>query len=91
MPEALGNLERLLLALDPWALHPPGPPPAAGLLVLAPTGARPSLDDCQPLLLRLGRHGSVRADLDDSLPAPATAGPGGTPPAPPAAPPGGAR
>jgi len=54
MPEALGNLERLLLALDPWALHPPGPPPAAGLLVLAPTGARPSLDDCQPLLLRLG-------------------------------------
>jgi uncharacterized protein (TIGR03492 family) len=54
MPEALGNLERLLLALDPWARRPPGDRDAAGLLVLAPTGSRPSPEDWQPLLQRLG-------------------------------------
>jgi uncharacterized protein (TIGR03492 family) len=54
MPEALGNLERLLLALEPWALQPPGEPQAAGLLVLAPTGSRPSPEEWQPLLRRLG-------------------------------------
>jgi uncharacterized protein (TIGR03492 family) len=54
MPEALGNLERLLLALDPWARRPPGDRHAAGLLVLAPTGSRPSPEDWQPLLQRLG-------------------------------------
>lgn len=54
MPEALGNLERLLLALDAWVLQPPGEPDAARLLVLAPTGSRPSPDDWLPLLRRLG-------------------------------------
>jgi uncharacterized protein (TIGR03492 family) len=54
MPEALGNLERLLLALDPWARRPPGDRHAAGLLVLAPTGSRPTPEDWQPLLQRLG-------------------------------------
>ena len=47
MPEALANLRRLLEAL---ALLPGGEP----LLLLAPTGSRPSLQEWQPLLRRLG-------------------------------------
>jgi len=47
MPEALANLRRLLLALA--ALTTPEP-----LLVLAPTGARPSPAEWAPLLQELG-------------------------------------
>jgi len=47
MPEALANLRRLLMALA--ALTTPAP-----LLVLAPTGARPSPAECAPLLQELG-------------------------------------
>ncbi len=48
MPEALGNLERLLTALDGL---PPAPQP---WLVLAATGSRPSPDELAPLLRRRG-------------------------------------
>ena len=48
MPEALGNLERLLMALDGL---PPAPQP---WLVLAATGSRPSPEELAPLLARRG-------------------------------------
>ncbi len=48
MPEALGNLERLLAALDGLA---PAPRP---WLVLVATGSRPSPDELAPLLARRG-------------------------------------
>ena len=47
MPEAAGNLKRLLESL---ALVPSGAP----LLVLAPTGSRPAPHEWEPLLLDLG-------------------------------------
>ena len=47
MPEALGNLKRLLEALEGW--RPPGP-----LLLLAPCGSRPSPAEWEPLLRGLG-------------------------------------
>lgn len=47
MPEALANLQRLLQAL---ALVPAEEP----LLLLAPTGSRPSAQEWQPLLRQLG-------------------------------------
>ena len=47
MPEALGNLRRLLEALDLLR-------EAEALLVLAPCGSRPSPEEWAPLLLQLG-------------------------------------
>jgi uncharacterized protein (TIGR03492 family) len=47
MPEALGNLRRLLEALEGW--RPPEP-----VLLLAPCGARPAAAEWDPLLLGLG-------------------------------------
>jgi uncharacterized protein (TIGR03492 family) len=48
MPEALGNLERLLSALGD------GPPHGARLSLLLPTGSQPTPQQIAPILLRLG-------------------------------------
>jgi uncharacterized protein (TIGR03492 family) len=47
MPEALGNLRRLLAALEGWT-------PSQPVLVLAPCGSRPGAAEWEPLLQGLG-------------------------------------
>jgi len=47
MPEALGNLRRLLAALQGWT-------PSQPVLLLAPCGSRPAAAEWAPLLLGLG-------------------------------------
>ena len=47
MPEALGNLRRLLAALQGWT-------PSQPVLLLAPCGSRPAAAEWEPLLLGLG-------------------------------------
>jgi uncharacterized protein (TIGR03492 family) len=47
MPEALGNLRRLLAALEGWT-------PSQPVLVLAPCGSRPEAAEWEPLLQGLG-------------------------------------
>jgi uncharacterized protein (TIGR03492 family) len=47
MPEALGNLRRLLAALEGWT-------PSQPVLVLAPCGSRPAAAEWEPLLQGLG-------------------------------------